>query len=104
MRYLLAFIAVGLAVDLCEAAGLEELRVSVRPTEELGPVKDMHAVNNGPSVKYKSADDQMRGNFEDYRAMRTPFARTHTEVLLFPNNDGTVTLRLQPTSFALLEF
>lgn len=90
MRYLLAFIAVGLVVDLCEAAGLEELRVSVRPTEELGPVKDMHAVNNGPSVKYKSADDQMRGNFEDYRSMRTPFARTHDSINCVPGGAHTV--------------
>ena len=42
----------------------------------LGPVKPMHAVNNGPSVT-KPGGDQKRGNFETYRAARIPFARTH---------------------------
>ena len=41
-----------------------------------GPVKPMNAVNNGPAVK-APAGDQKRGNFEDYRAARIPFARTH---------------------------
>ena len=42
----------------------------------LGPVKPMHAVNNGPSVT-KPGGDQKCGNFETYRAARIPFARTH---------------------------
>ena len=50
--------------------------VTVVPAEELGVVKPMHAVNNGPSVK-KPGGDQKRGNFEDYKALRIPFARTH---------------------------
>ena len=53
--------------------------VTVDPTTELGPVKPMHAVNNGPAVA-KPGGDQKRGNFEDYRAARIPFARTHDSV------------------------
>ena len=50
--------------------------VSVDVGTVLGPVKPMHAVNNGPSVT-KPGGDQKRGNFETYRAARIPFARTH---------------------------
>ena len=50
--------------------------VTVDPAKEIGPVKVMHAVNNGPSVK-KPGGDQKNGNFEDYKALRIPFARTH---------------------------
>ena len=39
----------------------------------------MHAVNNGPSVT-KPAGDQVVGNFEDYKAARLPFARTHDSI------------------------
>ena len=42
----------------------------------IGPVKPMNAVNNGPAVK-SPGGDQKRGNFDDYRAARIPFARTH---------------------------
>ena len=47
--------------------------VAVDPMKELGAVKPMHAVNNGPSVK-KPGGDQKNGNFEDYKAARIPFA------------------------------
>ena len=66
----------------------------------LGPVKPMHAVNNGPSVS-KPGGDQKCGNFEEYRAARIPFARTHDSIncvsggahtcdinALFPNFDA----------------
>ena len=53
--------------------------VAVNPAEELRPVKPMHAVNNGPTLK-NPGGDQMRGNFEDYKAARIPFARTHDSV------------------------
>ena len=53
--------------------------VSVDLLKEEGPVKPMHAVNNGPSVK-KPRGDQMNGNFEDYKALRIPFARTHDSI------------------------
>ena len=50
--------------------------VSVDLDTVLGPVKPMHAVNNGPSVT-KPGGDQKCGNFDTYRAARIPFARTH---------------------------
>ena len=39
----------------------------------------MNAVNNGPTVG-KPGGDQLRGNFEEYRAARIPFARTHDSI------------------------
>jgi len=53
--------------------------VTVDPGAELGPVKIMHAVNNGPSVA-KPGGDQKCGNFEDYKALRIPYARTHDAI------------------------
>ena len=40
-----------------------------------GPVKPMHAVNNGPV--YKFAEDQRITNLEHFRAAGIPYARTH---------------------------
>ena len=68
------------AISAALAAGLEEMSVSVDPGVEFGPIRDMHAVNNGPSVKKLAKDDQMRGNFDEYRALRIPFARTHDSI------------------------
>jgi hypothetical protein len=48
--------------------------VRVKPSETVGPVKFMNAVNNGP---FKTRSDQSRGNFEEYKALAIPFARTH---------------------------
>lgn len=60
-------------------AGTPLVRVTADFSDELGPVKLMNAVNNGPSVK-KPGGDQMRGNFEDYKAARIPYARTHDSI------------------------
>ena len=48
--------------------------VTVRPAVELGPVKIMNAVNNGPMFK---SDDQSTDNFDLYKAGCFPYARTH---------------------------
>lgn len=40
----------------------------------VGPMKPMNAVNNGP--KHRSTT-QNRGNFDEYKAARFPYARTH---------------------------
>ena len=48
--------------------------VRVNFNEEIGKIKIMHAVNNGPAV---SGSDQVRGNQDAYRACRIPYARTH---------------------------
>lgn len=53
--------------------------VSVDLGTVLGPMKPMHAVNNGPSVN-KPGGDQKRGNYETYAAARVPFARTHDSI------------------------
>ncbi|MBR1587604.1 MAG: hypothetical protein IJ658_04680 [Kiritimatiellae bacterium] len=53
--------------------------VTVDLGDEIRPVKPMNAVNNGPAVK-KPGGDQVRGNFEDYKAARIPFARTHDSI------------------------
>jgi hypothetical protein len=53
--------------------------VTVDLGEEIRPIKPMNAVNNGPAVK-KPGGDQVRGNFEDYKAARIPFARTHDSI------------------------
>ena len=53
--------------------------VAVDLGHEVGPVRPMNAVNNGPAVK-KPGGDQLRGNFEDYKAARIPFARTHDSI------------------------
>ncbi len=53
--------------------------VNVDVASVIGPIKRMNAVNNRPAVK-KPGGDQVRGNFEDYKAARIPFARTHDSI------------------------
>ncbi len=45
-----------------------------------GRIKPMNAVNNGP---IKPRNDQSRGNFKDYQALRIPFARIHDANLCY---------------------
>ncbi len=52
--------------------------VKVDPSEELGAIKVMNAVNNGPT---KPRSDQSRGNFDEYAALKIPYARTHDAAL-----------------------
>ena len=40
----------------------------------VGKIKPMNAVNNGPKTPGRS---QYRDNFETYKALHLPFARTH---------------------------
>ncbi len=49
-------------------------KIKVNFHKEIGKMKIMHAVNNGPFV---SGKDQTRGNQNTYRACRIPYARTH---------------------------
>ena len=76
MAWLAAWLA---AFSLYAAQPAATALVSVDLSKEEGPVKLMHAVNNGPSVK-KPGGDQKNGNFEDYKAARIPFARTHDSI------------------------
>ena len=75
--------AAALAVGLASA----DVLVTVDVAKEVGPVKIMNAVNNGPS---KARADQSRGNFADYRALRIPYARTHDSINQATSNGHTV--------------
>ena len=48
--------------------------VSIHFDKTVGPIRPMHAVNNGP---YPAGTDQKRGNAPAYAAARIPYARTH---------------------------
>lgn len=64
-----------------------DILVSVDPAVELGPVKAMNAVNNGPS---RARADQSRGNFAEFKALRVPYARTHDSINQATSNGHTV--------------
>lgn len=49
--------------------------VTVDFSKNIGPVKPMHAVNNGPV--YKFAEDQRITNLDAFKAAGIPYARTH---------------------------
>ena len=51
--------------------------VVVDPDAEIGPIKPMNAVNNGP---VKAGRSQQRENFSTYKAARIPLARTHDSI------------------------
>ena len=69
MKFRIVAMAI-LAVPVASA----EILVTVDAADEVGPIKVMNAVNNGPS---KARADQSRGNFAEYKALRVPYARTH---------------------------
>lgn len=48
--------------------------ITVYPSEQVGPVKEMNGVNNGPKL---NKGDQIRFNFDAYKACHFPYARTH---------------------------
>ena len=48
--------------------------VSVNFKSSQGKIKPMHAVNNGP---LRAGCEQQRENFEDFKAARIPYVRTH---------------------------
>ncbi|MBQ7906928.1 MAG: hypothetical protein IJ309_03035 [Clostridia bacterium] len=48
--------------------------VKINFEKQAGKINIMHAVNNGPCV---AGPDQTRGNQDDYKAARIPYARTH---------------------------
>ena len=55
------------------------LVLTVDGTKDLGPIKPMNAVNNGPnfSLDANKRQEQRSGHFVHYRNMRTPMARLH---------------------------
>lgn len=52
--------------------------VVVNPHVEIGPIKRMNAVNNGPT---KPRSEQCSGNFDEYKALKIPYARLHDSAL-----------------------
>jgi len=48
--------------------------IIVNPSKEIGPIKLMNAVNNGPVFNNAS---QIRDNFDAYKALNIPYARIH---------------------------
>jgi len=72
-----AALALSISLGAKEPAATATFTVDVG--RELGAIKLMNAVNNGPVVGTVGGD-QRRGNFEEYRALEIPFARTHDSV------------------------
>ena len=50
-------------------------KISINFENITGKIKPMHAVNNGP-LKASSVE-QSRGNFDEFKAARIPYARNH---------------------------
>ena len=67
-------LAVCTAVCAGVAFAAAEWTVTVDPAAEVGPIKKMNAVNNGPT---KPRSDQSLGNFDEYKALKIPYARIH---------------------------
>lgn len=55
-------------------AAAPEWLVTVDANEVRGPIKPMNAVNNGPR---KQRSDQTMGNFDEFAALKIPYARVH---------------------------
>ena len=49
--------------------------IKISDNKIIAKIKPMHAVNNGPIVA--NEDDQTRGNFKSYKALKIPYARNH---------------------------
>ena len=67
-----------LAVSVASA----EILVTVDAADEVGPIKIMNAVNNGPVAP---AGVRQHSNFDAFKAARIPFGRTHdtSEYIVF---------------------
>lgn len=49
-------------------------KIIINREQTIGPIKPMHCVNNGPMC---ARTEQVRGNFDTYKALKIPFARNH---------------------------
>ena len=67
----LRFIFLSLFLSACLLCNAE---VRINPAKETGPIKPMNAVNNGPVFRNT---DQIRDNFDAYKALNVPYARIH---------------------------
>ncbi len=50
------------------------MNLNINFTEKVGKMKPMHAVNNAP---VRARRTQCRGNFDTFKALKIPYARTH---------------------------
>ena len=80
-------ISMMVAAGLVAGVALADIEVTVDPSVTVGPIKPMHAVNNGPT---KARKDQSRGTFQVYKDARIPFARTHDSYLQATSHGHTV--------------
>ena len=79
MKRIIGLAAVFAAGAVLAAEPAAKATVTVDFAQELGAIKLMHGVNNGPAVA-PVGGDQKRGNFREYKAARLPFARTHDAI------------------------
>ena len=79
MKYAMMMAAAVAAGAAFAAEPAPKVTVTVDMKGEVGPIRLMNAVNNGPAVA-PVRGDQKRGNFEEYKAARIPFARTHDAI------------------------
>lgn len=61
-------------IAICLFSLTIKANISVNFNEEIGKIRAMNGVNNGPMAKTAS---QTRHNFEEFKAARIPFARLH---------------------------
>ena len=59
--------------------------VNVNFNNIIGKIKPMHAVNNGP---IKGGYEQVRSNFDDFKAAKIPFVRNHDASACFTYSAG----------------
>ena len=55
-------------------------------------------------VKVKCKIENVKCKMDCVRAHLTDLVRSYTEVPLMPDEDGAVTIKMQPLSYALVEF
>ena len=71
MKFQLTLVAAFAGLSLAAA---QQWTVTVDDAQAVRPIKMMNAVNNGP---IKALSDQSRGNFDEFAALKIPYARIH---------------------------
>ena len=79
MKQILLGVAVAVAAVACAKEPAATAFITVDPANEVGPIRAMNSVNNGPVVA-PVLGDQKIGNFETYKAARIPMARLHDSI------------------------
>ena len=79
MKKILALVTTIMVGVLFAAEPAPKVTLTVDLKSDLGPIRLMNGVNNGPTVA-PVRGDQKRGNFDEYKAARIPYARTHDSI------------------------